>query len=797
MYLNKFKIVIPSYNNEKWLEPNLASILNQTYTNYEVLYIDDCSTDETFSQVSQIVSDLPNWRIARNETNMRRGYNLSPYNPLIIDFMEDGEDILLFVDGDDWLYEDTTLEKINELYNQKGCWMTYGSFICYPSGDIGNPQNTPYPDEVHFHNAYRQDTWRASHLRTFKWHLYKQIKKEDLIFTETGEFYFHAEDLATSFPCLEMCPKEKIGVVPFLTYVYNISQEARARVEDDSSREPGGYHYEVQKREKEVRNRKPYDIINKDIYITNVLSGGLGNMMFQVAAAYALAKKHNHTLLLNPNHVGTLHKTPIEYKDTIFKNIEVPTAPLEFYKIDEESFSYKTLQSLENNILLNGYFQSYKYFENYQDEIRELFRYEVASNYETKGKVSVHVRRGNYTQLSQHHHNLDIKYYVNAFDFFEGSEFLVFSDDIEWCKQHFVNDRYTFVEGTTDIEDLYLMSQCEHNVIANSTFSWWGAFLNSNPNKTVVYPDKWFGPANSQYETYDLFPKDWICLTEESPKIVVNLFDEAFLHLAKPNGRYSHVHQKISKHVKYVRNLPNFDGITLFTENYLSSNIPSQVTSKYKIGWIMESREIYSPPYETFESYKDKYDFVLTHDPILLEKYPDKTKFYPMGGCWVKESNFGIHKKTKDISMIYSGKRSAEGHRLRHVVASVVGDKVHLYGRGTPRPIEQKEEALVDYRYSIIIENTNQKNYITEKIIDSLVVGTIPVYWGCPNISDFFDMNGIITFNTVKEFEELLPTLTKELYESKLEAIRNNFELSKKYCITEDWLYENIFKQLS
>ena len=293
MQQNKFKIVIPSYNNESWLEPNIASILNQTYKNYEVLYIDDCSTDETFSQVSQIVGDLPNWRIVRNKTNMRRGYNLSPYNPLIIDFMEDDEDILLFVDGDDWLYEDTTLEKINQLYSQKDYWMTYGSFVCYPSGDIGNPQNTPYPDEVHLQNAYRKDTWRASHLRTFKWHLYKQIKKEDLIFTETGEFYFHAEDLATSFPCLEMCPKEKIGVVSFLTYVYNVSQEARARVEDDSSREPGGYQYELQRREREVRNREPYGVINKDIHITNILSGGLGNMMFQMAATLSMSIEKN------------------------------------------------------------------------------------------------------------------------------------------------------------------------------------------------------------------------------------------------------------------------------------------------------------------------------------------------------------------------------------------------------------------------------------------------------------------------------------------------------------------------
>lgn len=792
MKQNKFKIVIPSYNNESWLEPNIASILNQTYTNYEVLYIDDCSTDETFSQVSQIVGDLPNWRIVKNKTNMRRGYNLSPYNPLITDFVTEDEDILLFVDGDDWLYEDTTLEKINQLYNERDYWMTYGSFICYPSGDIGNPQNTPYPEEVHLHNAYRKDLWRASHLRTFKWHLYKQIKKEDLIFTETGEFYFHAEDLATSFPCLEMCPKEKIGVVSFLTYVYNVSQEARARVEKDDSREPGGYHYEVQRREKEVRNRIPYDVVSRDIYMTNIMSGGLGNMMFQVATAYALSKSRGHKLVLNPNHVGTLHKPPSAYRDSVFKNIEVLGGSYEFYKISEESFSYKPLPSAITNIILDGYFQSYKYFKNCQDEIRNLFRYEVSTKYNPEGKVALHVRRGNYTQLSQHHHNLDMGYYLNALSYFEGHDLLVFSDDIEWCKTNFKGSNITFVEGTTDVEDLYLMSRCEHNIIANSTFSWWGAFLNPNPNKIVVYPDKWFGPANTEYKTWDLFPDNWICLTEEVPQITVNLFDNAFGHLTKPNGRYSSVHDKISAKVKFVRGKQNFDGITISTDQHL---LPSNIQSKYNLGWLLEAREVDPSRYNRFEEYMNEFDFVMTHDQELLDRYPDKTKFTIFGGTWIKTNNYGLHPKTKEVSMVYSDKKHLTGHKLRHEVAQQV-QGVDLYGRGTPRSIKYKEEALIDYRYSIIIENAKTNNYFTEKLIDCLIVGTIPIYWGCPNIDKFFNTKGMIIVNSLEEILEVVVSLTESQYISKMEYIKENLELAKQYAITEDWMYENIFKQL-
>lgn len=250
--MNKFKIIIPSYNNEAWLEPNLASILNQTYTNYDVLYIDDCSTDDTFYKAYSIVGKLDNWTLVRNAENRRRGYNISPYNSYIQSFMKDDEDVLVFVDGDDWLYDDYVLEKLNDFYNDKDCWMTYGGMICYPSGQPGNPQNSPYPDVVHQANAYRRDHWRASHLRTFKWHLYKQIRKEDMCYSRTGDYYFHAEDLATSFPCLEMCPQDKIGVLDFFSYVFNETPSNRER----------GVAREAEAGmdlENEIRNQKPYD----------------------------------------------------------------------------------------------------------------------------------------------------------------------------------------------------------------------------------------------------------------------------------------------------------------------------------------------------------------------------------------------------------------------------------------------------------------------------------------------------------------------------------------------------------
>lgn len=248
---NKFKIVIPSYNNEEWVETNFDSINTQTYTNYDVLYINDASTDKTFDKITELTKNNPKWTIVSNETNQRRGYNISPYNSNIINFMKNDSDILVFVDGDDWLAYPSSLEKLNTFYNEKEPWMTYGRFICFTNLELGHPQNTEYSVEVHNNNTYRKDWWRASHLRTFKWWLYKQIQESDIIYSKTGKPYFHAEDLATTYPCLEMCPSNKIGVLDSINYVFNDTPSNRQRgIEREQ--------WAGQELELEIRNKIPY-----------------------------------------------------------------------------------------------------------------------------------------------------------------------------------------------------------------------------------------------------------------------------------------------------------------------------------------------------------------------------------------------------------------------------------------------------------------------------------------------------------------------------------------------------------
>jgi glycosyltransferase involved in cell wall biosynthesis len=499
---NKFIVISTAYNKGNYVSFNVNSIKQQSYKNYLVIYGYDLSTDSTLERLKYSIEDDDKFIIHHN-TN-KKGLISNFLN--CIKYLKDNnlinpEDIIVEVDADDWLLHPFVFEYLNRAYQDPNIWMSYGQYITYPLGQLGGHFTMALPEDGNI----RKNPFAYSHLKTYKAWLFDKLSEEDLINPETGEYWRAASDLAISMPMVEMAGKDRIIRLDQPIYVYNVS--------DGLESESKGRLVEQKQCDFLIRQLKPYEKLQSK-YIINILSGGLGNMMFQLAAAYALARKYNQTLLLNPNHVGTLHKAPMDYKDSVFRNIKMHSRPLDFYQISEESFSYKPLESVNENIALNGYFQSYKYFKDCQKEIRDLYSFEVESKYDIKKKVSMHIRRGNYTQLSEHHHNLSINYYLSAMEQFPEYDFLVFSDDIKWCKEQFLGSRYTFVEETTDIEDLYLMSQCEHNIIANSTFSWWGAFLNKNPHKTVVYPDKWFGPVYNSWDTKDLFPEDWICVNE-------------------------------------------------------------------------------------------------------------------------------------------------------------------------------------------------------------------------------------------------------------------------------------------
>ena len=243
------------------------------------------------------------------------------------------------------------------------------------------------------------------------------------------------------------------------------------------------------------------------------LHGGLGNYMFQLAVANCLAIKHNNYAMFNLEDATLVHKPAKMYEHNILRKIKTGTPEL-LYEYNEPCwFKYNKLP-YKDGMLLKGYFQSEKYLD--RDIVLDLYEIdEKTKTYiETKygndftNTVSIHIRRNDYLTKPESYIIQDMDYYIKAMEHFKHCDkFLIFSDDIEWCRQHFKGSQFEFIQEE-DYIDLWLMSMCNHNIIGNSTFSWWGAWLNQHLDKIVIAPKKWFAPAKNA-NTNDLIPIEW------------------------------------------------------------------------------------------------------------------------------------------------------------------------------------------------------------------------------------------------------------------------------------------------
>jgi len=213
--MKKFVIVIPSYNNSKWYERNLSSVLSQNYSNYSIVYTDDCSPDGTGKLVKEYLekhSLTDKVKLILNETRKGAMHNL--YDMI---HACDDNDIILTVDGDDWLAHPDVLNKLNEVYSNNDIFMTYGS---YQGSDGHKGCCRPYERIIIDTSGFRKAQWRASHLRTFYAGLFKKIKKEDFYDPE-GKFLDMSWDLGFMIPCLEMSG-DRHRFIPEFLYIYNI-----------------------------------------------------------------------------------------------------------------------------------------------------------------------------------------------------------------------------------------------------------------------------------------------------------------------------------------------------------------------------------------------------------------------------------------------------------------------------------------------------------------------------------------------------------------------------------------------
>lgn len=256
-------------------------------------------------------------------------------------------------------------------------------------------------------------------------------------------------------------------------------------------------------------------------------NGRMCNNFFQIAAILSFAKDNNHIPFFPDWSYNQFLKKSIPLKPNnlpAWNNLEYSF----FYR--ETKFEYQPINlirisDMQGNIAkIWGYYQSKKYWQNNSDYIHDIFTlnqscHNIVDNkfnglvYNKGIPCSIHVRRTDYLTLQQTFYILDKDYYNKAIESLGDKKdylFLIFSDDIQYCKELFKDlPNKVFIENNIDIIDLFLMSKCEVNIIANSSFSWWGAELNKNQSKKVFAPSEWF-KKESGLNTIDLYNPEWV-----------------------------------------------------------------------------------------------------------------------------------------------------------------------------------------------------------------------------------------------------------------------------------------------
>lgn len=260
-----------------------------------------------------------------------------------------------------------------------------------------------------------------------------------------------------------------------------------------------------------------------------------------------------------------------------------------------------------------------------------------------------------------------------------------------------------------------------------------------------------------------------------------NLVGAGFNHYDNGN-KGSSIYKQESKYIEWVSSGAEE---TFYIDEYISLVFDDDTSTK-KYGWLLESAQIkpnvIDDVKKNYLHYVREFDAIFTHNKEICSLH-HKFKYAPLYGSWIPEPK--LYDKTKLVSMICSNKVMCSGHQNRLSWAQKLQGSVDFFGRGF-NEIENKEDGLVDYMFSVAIENASYNSYFTEKIQDCFATGTIPIYYGSPDIGEHFNPNGIITLTD--DFD--VSKLTSEIYYDKIDAVKENFEIVKNQLINEDNIYK-------
>jgi len=273
------------------------------------------------------------------------------------------------------------------------------------------------------------------------------------------------------------------------------------------------------------------------------------------------------------------------------------------------------------------------------------------------------------------------------------------------------------------------------------------------------------------------------------------LLNDTFIHLSGGNKGYS-TYGKESKYIKWVHegegkqqltfNNLTSDDETFYVDRFVPIGLQDKI-SKKKYAIVLECCWLVQPLIDdiknNLDKYMSEYEMIFTWSEELCDLH-DRIKWIPGSGSWIREPK--IHSKSKLISILASNKSHLPGHQQRLHMLDQLKDYAPLFGRGF-NEIEYKEEALADYMFSVAIENNDE--YLSEKLLDCFLTGTIPIYYGTPSVGKWFNTDGIIILEDGFDIE----SLTKELYNEKIDAVKDNFDRALKMEVVEDYLYQTYF----
>lgn len=284
-------------------------------------------------------------------------------------------------------------------------------------------------------------------------------------------------------------------------------------------------------------------------FISCKIMGGLGNQLFQIFTSIAYSLKHKISVIFP--YMIQLDEKRHSYWDSLLNDLSKNTTKNPEWKLNnnhlasiptyrENGFHFHEIPNPNISFQLFGYFQSYKYFVKEQEVIFKSIHLrehqesilvefpDLFNDLQNVTYITLHFRLGDYIYLQDHHPILSLEYYKKSIDyilsflssfrkikvvyFCEENDNVIVSEKINKLKSIFREENIEFLKVKDSIPDwkqLLIMSVCHHNIIANSTFSWWGAYFNANPHKLICYPSKWFGVKKQNYNLNDLFPDNW------------------------------------------------------------------------------------------------------------------------------------------------------------------------------------------------------------------------------------------------------------------------------------------------